>query len=87
MYLRKLSLLHRPMSRIVDSLMSDSFIDIAPPDLIECVPISFASKPRFASFIDRTVFRRKFILSLLEILYNLSLCWTMFTGVSFVEPL
>ena len=71
MYLRKMSLLHQPMNQIVDSLMSDSFIDIAPPDLIECVPISFASKPRFDSFIDHTVLRRKLMRSLLEILYNL----------------
>ena len=67
MYFRKLSLFHRPMRRMVVSLMLASFMDIAPPDLMECVPISLGSKPRSISVMERTVLWRKLILSLLVI--------------------
>lgn len=72
-YLRKLSLFHLPISRIVESSAPDSFIAMAPPDLIECVPISFASKPNDDVSIDFTILRRKSMLSLLDMLYSLFL--------------
>ena len=67
MYFRKLSLFHRPINRMVESLMFASFIAMAPPARIECVLILFRLKPRSMSVIERTVFRRKFTLSLLVI--------------------
>ena len=75
-YFRKLSLFHRPMRRMVESLIFANFMDIVPPDRIEWVPISFGPKPRSFMFIDFTVLRRKSMLSLLEIWYNL-LFWSM----------
>ena len=66
---------------MVVSLMFASFMDIAPPDLIECVPISLGSKPRSISVMEHTVLQRKLILSLLVIRYSLSLYCITLIGV------
>ena len=67
MYFRKLLLFHLPSSWIVVSSIPASFIAMAPPDLMECVPISWASKPSSFVSIEFTDFLRKLMLSLLEI--------------------
>jgi hypothetical protein len=70
MYFRKLSLFQQPTSWIVESSAPESFMAIAPPDLIEWVPILLAVEPNFLQSSDLTDLWRKLILSSLVMLYK-----------------
>ena len=73
MYKRKLLLRQRPSSLIVVSSMPANFIAMAPPERIECVPISIDVNPSSDASMMSTTLRSNLMLSLLWMWYVLLL--------------